>query len=84
MEAEGVILGLVPFEGLDEQFVTVYYAHDDDPDTVLQAQMPLRSLYPRPHVNDRIRIHYRLQVPTRIERLDDAPRPDAASAPDAT
>lgn len=69
MEFDAVILGLVPFNVQEEAYLTVYYAHEDDPDTVLHAQFPRADLYPNPHVNDRIRVHYVLEVPTRIERL---------------
>lgn len=67
MEITAVVLGLVPFEIHGERYLTVYYAHEDDPETVLEARLPLSAIYPRPHVNDRVRIHYVLQVPTRIE-----------------
>lgn len=70
VEIEAVILGLVPFDIHDQPYLTIYFAHDDDPETVLQAQLPLDAIYPHPHVNDRIRVHYVLQVPTRIDKQE--------------
>ncbi len=69
MDTTATIRGVVPFEVNDEPYFTIYFAHDSDPDTILEARLPRNGIYPHPHVNDHIRVHYVLRVPTRIERL---------------
>ncbi len=69
MEISATIRAVVPFEINDEPYFTIYFAHDSDPDNVLEGTLPVGSVYPHPHVNDRIRIHYLFEIPTRIERV---------------
>ena len=69
MDAAAIIRGVVPFEVNDEPYFTIYFVHDSDPDTVLEARLPRNAIYPHPHVNDHVRVHYVFQVPTRVERL---------------
>ncbi len=70
MDATATIRGIVPFDVNGEPYFTLYFTHEGDPEKVLEARLPSNSVYPHPHVNDRIRVHYVLQVPTRIELLE--------------
>jgi hypothetical protein len=69
MEMNAVIRGIVPFGVNDEPYFTIYFAHESDPDAILEARLPANDVYPHPHVNDRVRVHYVLKVPTRIEKI---------------
>lgn len=71
MEATAIIRGIVPFDINDEPYFTIYFVHESDPGTVLEARLPGKAIYPHPHVNDRVRVHYVLQVPTHIDRVED-------------
>jgi hypothetical protein len=68
MDEKAVIKGIIPFDINDEPYFTIYFAHESDPDTMLEGRLPASEIYPHPHVNDRIRVHYVFNVPTRIER----------------
>jgi hypothetical protein len=72
MEVDALILGMIPYQIHGEIYVNVYYAHDDDPETVLQARLPQDAIYHNPKVNDRIRVHYLLKVVTGITKREDA------------
>jgi hypothetical protein len=69
MDVNAIIKGVVPFDVNDKRYFTIYFAHEVDPDNVLEARLPEDSIYPHPHVNDRIRVHYRLSIPMRIDRV---------------
>ena len=71
MDATATIRGVVPFEVNDEPYFTIYFAHDSEPEAILEATLPRNEIYLHPHVNDHIRVHYVFQVPTRIEHLKD-------------
>lgn len=63
------IRGIIPFDINDEPYFMIYFAHESDLDNVLEARLPAGSIYPHPHVNDHIRVHYLLDIPTRIELI---------------
>ncbi len=69
MNVNAIIKGVVPFAVNDTPYFTIYFAHDSDPDNVFEARLPGNSIYPHPHVNDHIRVHYVFGVPTRIEPI---------------
>jgi hypothetical protein len=73
MEVDALILGLIPYQIHGQTFFTVYYAHDDDPESVLQARLPHDAIYPNPRVNDKIRVHYLLKVVVLIELRSSSP-----------
>lgn len=71
MDVNAIIKGVVPFDVNDEPYFTIYFAHEAEPENVLEARLPAGSIYPHPHVNDHICVHYVLKVPTHIERAED-------------
>ena len=71
MNVEATIVGIVPFNIQDERYLTIYYVHDDDPDTILEARLPRSAVYAHPHPNDRVTIHYVLGVVTHIEEREE-------------
>ena len=72
MEVDALILGMIPYQIHGEIYFNVFYAHDDDPETVLQARLPQDAIYPNPKVNDRVSVHYLLKIVTQITKREDA------------
>lgn len=71
MEVDALILGMIPYQIHGEPYVNVFYAHDDDPETVLQARLSQDAIYPNPKVNDRVSVHYLLKIVTQITKRED-------------
>ncbi len=72
MNVDATIVGIVPFDIQDDRYLTVYYVHDDDPDTILEARLPATAVYAHPHPNDYVSIHYVLGVVTHIEEREES------------
>jgi hypothetical protein len=73
VDVDATIVGIVPFQIQDDSYLTIYYVHDDDPATVLQARLPASAVYAHPHPNDQVRVHYVLGVVTHMHRRETAP-----------
>lgn len=71
MNVDATIVGIVPFTIQDERYLTIYYVHYDDADTILEARLPATAVYDHPHPNDRVRIHYVLGVVTHVEEREE-------------
>jgi hypothetical protein len=81
MNIHATIVGIVPFDIQDERYLTIYYVHDDEPDTILQARLPASAVYEHPHPNDEVSVHYVLGVVTQIvEREESGTAASAAQA----
>ena len=80
MNVDATIVGIVPFEIEEDRYLTIYYVHDDDPDTILLARLPVSAIYDRPHPNDSVSIRYVLGVVTNIDQREEAGAADAAKA----
>ena len=79
MNIDATIVGIVPFSILDEQYLTVYYVHDNDPDQILQARLPAYAVYDHPHPNDEVTVHYVLGVVTHIKQREEQSQAQSAA-----
>jgi hypothetical protein len=80
MNVDATIVGIVPFDIQDDRYLTIYYVHDDDQDTILEARLPAAAVYDHPHPNDRVSIHYVLGVVTHIDEREESSASDQAKA----
>ena len=80
MNIDATIVGIVPFEIQEDRYLTIYYVHDADTETVLQARLPAHAVYDHPHPNDRVSIRYVLGVVTQIEEREESSTSDPARA----
>jgi hypothetical protein len=78
MNVDATIVGIVPFEIQEDRYLTIYYVHDDDPDSILQARLPAAAVYAHPHPNDQVSIHYVLGVVTHIDERTESSTSDRA------
>ena len=79
MNINATIVGIVPFTIQDERYLTIYYVHDDDPDTILQARLPASAVYDHPHPNDQVSVHYVFDVVTHIDEREESSAASAAA-----
>jgi hypothetical protein len=70
MNVNATIVGIVPFSIQDERYLTIYYVHDDEPETILQARLPASVVYEHPHPNDKVSVHYVFGVVTHIDERE--------------
>jgi hypothetical protein len=80
MNVDATIIGIVPFAIQDERYLTIYYVHDDEPESILQARLPQSAVYDHPHPNDKVSIHYVLGVVTHIDEREEPCPASAATA----
>jgi hypothetical protein len=69
MEVDATVEGLRPYLIHAEQYVVVYYAHDDDRDTIRNAQLSADALPAGLRVGDRIVVTYLLNIVAGIRRV---------------
>lgn len=68
MDVEATVEGLRRYLIHGEEYVVVYFAHNDDPDTVRQAQLSADALPAGLAVGDRVRVTYVLGIVAGIAR----------------
>jgi hypothetical protein len=68
MEIEGTLEGLQPYAIHGTRYYRVFYSHADEPDTILQAQLPFDAFDDTLKPGDRITITYLLKTVMQIGR----------------
>jgi hypothetical protein len=70
MEVDGTLEGLQPYSIHGGRYCRVFYTHADDPETILQCQLPEEAIDPALKPGDPVVITYLLKTVMRI-----GPRP---------
>lgn len=70
MEVEGIVEGLQPYTIHGGRYFRVFYSHADDPDTILQCQLPEEAFDSALKPGDAITITYLLKTVMRIAGRD--------------
>jgi hypothetical protein len=68
MEIEGTLEGLQPYSIHGTRYFRVFYSHLDEPDTILQAQLPFDAFDAALKPGDPITITYLLKTVMQIGR----------------